>query len=172
MSGTVTSNIDTAPIPGSVVHVLDASTKVFLQTAVTDLNGNYITDPVVPGTYTVTASAPSYGSAARSLTTNATASSRADLTLSVEFGTLRGTIRDTSGNPLDMALAEIVTTNRELVRQIISNSNGQYAFTNIAAGLPTAEFSFPGKQTALRMPTIVDGQTTILDIVLLDEEEE
>ncbi|MGO4108132.1 carboxypeptidase-like regulatory domain-containing protein [Paenibacillus sp. YAF4_2] len=71
-----------------------------------------------------------------------------------------------------MALAEIVTTDRNLIRQIISNTNGQYAFTNIAAGLPTAEFSFPGKQTAIRMPTIFDGQTTILDIILLDDEEE
>ncbi|TCM97580.1 carboxypeptidase family protein [Paenibacillus sp. BK033] len=172
ITGTVTSNVDASPIPGSVIHVLDSSTKVSLQTAITDLNGAYITDPVAPGTYTVTGSAPSYGSAAHSLTTNAAAAARADLTLSAAFGTLRGTIRDTSGNPLDMALAEIVTTNRELIRQIISNNSGQYAFTNIAAGTPTAEFSFPGKQTAVRLPTIFDGQTTILDIVLIDEEEE
>ncbi|MCM3630196.1 carboxypeptidase regulatory-like domain-containing protein [Paenibacillus glycanilyticus] len=172
ITGTVTSSFNAAPIPGSVVHVLDASTKVSLLTAVTDLNGAYTTDPVAPGTYTVTGSAPSYGSAARSIATNAAFASRADLTLSAAFGTLRGTIRDTSGNPLDMALAEIVTTNRELIRQIISNSSGQYAFTNIAAGVPTAEFSFPGKQTAIRMPTITDGQTTILDVVLLDDEEE
>ncbi|SFE27343.1 Carboxypeptidase regulatory-like domain-containing protein [Paenibacillus catalpae] len=172
ITGTVTSSFDAAPIPGSVVHVLDASTKVSLLTAVTDLNGAYRTDPVAPGTYTVSGSAPSYGSAARSLTTSATAASRADLTLSAAFGTLRGTIRDISGNPLDMALAEIVTANRELIRQIISNSNGQYAFSNISAGMPTAEFSFPGKQTAIRMPAILDGQTTILDIVLIDDEEE
>lgn len=172
ITGIVTSNVDAAPIPGSVVHVLDASTKISVQTAITDLNGSYTTNPVPPGTYNVTGTAPSFGSAATSLTTNATTISRADLTLSAAFGTLRGTIRDTSGNPLDLALAEINTANRELIRQIISNSSGQYAFSNIAAGMPTAEFSFPGKQTAVRMPTILDGQTTILDITLIDEEEE
>ncbi|CAM3515804.1 carboxypeptidase regulatory-like domain-containing protein [Paenibacillus lupini] len=170
--GNVISSVDAAPIPGSVVHVLDSTTKVSLLTAITDLNGAFTTDPVSPGLYTVTGSAPSYGSAARSLTTSTTAASRADLTLSAQYGTLRGTIRDSSGNPLDMALAEIVTTDRNLIRQIISNMNGQYAFTNIAAGIPTAEFSFPGKQTAISMPTIFDGQTTILDIVLLDDDEE
>ncbi|MWC31119.1 beta strand repeat-containing protein [Paenibacillus sp. MMS18-CY102] len=170
--GRTSDNVNDAPIPGAILHVLDSSTNVVLQTAVTDLNGIYATDPVPPGNYTVTASAPLFGSVAKGVNTNASGSTRVDLTLQVEFGTLRGTIRDASGKPLNMALAEIVTPDNLLIRQIISNPAGQYALTNITAGVPNAAFSFPGKQTALRMPTIINGQTTILDIILLDEDEE
>jgi hypothetical protein len=42
----------------------------------------------------------------------------------------------------------------------------------LAAGVLNAQFSYPGKQTAVRNPVIYNEQTTVLDVVLFDEEEE
>lgn len=180
VTGNANNNTDNSPIPGAIVQVLDhGNNNTLLQTSITDKDGIYRTNPLPAGDYTVTISSPQHGSTAISfvLPSDPPPTSTPPLTppialLSSEFGTLRGTIRDASGQPLNMALAAVVTDQQRLIRQIISNNNGQYALSNLAAGIANAEFSFPGKQTAVRMPTIVNGQTTILDIVLLDEDEE
>ncbi|GMK42639.1 hypothetical protein PCCS19_56990 [Paenibacillus sp. CCS19] len=180
VTGNTNNNTDNSPIQGAVVQVLDhGNNNTVLQTSITDKDGIYRTNPLPPGDYTVTISSPQHGSAAVSfvLPSDPPPALSPPLTppvalLSSEFGTLRGTIRDASGQPLNMALAAVVTDQQRLIRQIISNHSGQYGLSNLAAGIANAEFSFPGKQTAVRMPTIVDGQTTVLDIILLDEDEE
>lgn len=179
ITGNANNNTDNLPIPGVIVQVLDhGNSNTVLQTSITDKDGSYRTNPLPPGDYTITFSSPLHGSTAITfdlpdpLPTLTPQLTPPAALLSSEFGTLRGTIRDASGQPLNMALAAIITDQQRLIRQIISNSSGQYALSNLAAGTATAEFSFPGKQTAVKMPAIVNGQTTILDIILLDEDEE
>lgn len=179
-TGNANNSNDHSPIPGCIVHVLDhGNNNTIIQTSITDKDGIYRTNPLPPGDYTVSFSSPQHGSNAISfvIPSDPPPTLSPPLTppvalLSSEFGTLRGTIRDAAGQPLNLALAAILTEQQRLVRQIISNSTGQYALSNLTAGVVNAEFSFPGKQSAVRMPTINNGQTTILDIILLDEDEE
>ncbi|CAH1223706.1 hypothetical protein PAECIP111893_05031 [Paenibacillus plantiphilus] len=173
ITGIIIDNSSSQPIPGAIVSALESINNTPLQTVVTDGEGRFTLDSLGTASYTVTASAPLYGSNARSVSIVANRSAaEGSLRLNVDFGTLRGTIRDASGQPLFKALAEILTPERLLIREIISNAQGQYMLTNLSAGVLHAQFSFPGKQTALRMPIIVNGGTTVLDIVLLDEDEE
>ncbi|MFC4303031.1 carboxypeptidase regulatory-like domain-containing protein [Cohnella boryungensis] len=166
IAGTVTDSVNLVPVPGAIVSVLDPSTNTIITTGVTDAEGRFEAEGLGAGPYTLTASSPGYGSAAL-------LSGTGELRLSPAFGTLTGTIRDAAGQPLAQALAEIIEANGAmLVRQIISNAAGRYTLTNLAAGVVTARFSFPGKTTALRSPVILDQQVTVLDVVLLDEEEE
>lgn len=173
IAGIIIDRSSAQPIPGAIVSALESINNTPLQTAVTDGEGRFTLDGLGPASYTLTASAPLYGSNARSISIIASRSNaEGSLGLNVDFGTLRGTIRDASGQPLFKALAEILTPERLLIREIISNAQGQYMLTNLSADVLHAQFSFPGKQTALRMPIIVNRGTTVLDIVLLDEDEE
>ncbi|PWW04865.1 carboxypeptidase family protein [Paenibacillus cellulosilyticus] len=173
--GTVTDDVVGSPVSGAIVTVLDPVSSTPLGSTVTDGSGSYQVGGLAPGgSYTVTVSSPDFGSVAHSSQAGAAASpaARTDLSLSSTFGTLTGSIRDAEGRPLNYALAEIRTDDRILVRSIISNAAGRYTLSNVAAGIPPAQFSFPGKQSVIAKPIIIDQQTTILDIILLDEEEE
>ncbi|MFB9278049.1 carboxypeptidase regulatory-like domain-containing protein [Cohnella cellulosilytica] len=123
------------------------------------------------------------------------------LVVTAGFGALAGSIRDESGRPIAKALAELFTApaaaagkarpsaavaaraprtatalarppQSSILRSVISDEFGRYSLTNLPPGALPAYFSFPGKRSELRAPVIVDGRTTVLDIVLLDEEEE
>ncbi|WP_127533002.1 beta strand repeat-containing protein [Paenibacillus kobensis] len=175
IEGTVVDDTVGSPVSGAIVTVLEPVNNVPLGTTVTDGTGSYQIGGLVPGApYTVTVSSPDFGSVALGARAGAAAGTigKADLALRSAFGTLTGTIRDAKGNPLNYALAEVTTDEQLLVRNMISNTTGRYTITNVAAGGPPSRFSFPGKQTAIARPVIVNGQTTVLDIILYDEEEE
>lgn len=173
ITGIIIDNLTKQPVPGAIVSALESTSNIPLQTDVSDGEGRFTLRGLAPAIYTLTASAPLYGSNARSVGIIAAPSTaEGSLGLHVEFGTLRGTIRDGSGQPLFKALAEIWTPERLLIREIISNAQGQYILTNLSAGIAQAQFSFPGKQTAVGAPSITNGGTTILDITLLDDDEE
>lgn len=191
IEGRIVNSANLTPIPGAIVHVLSPGTELVQDTLIADGSGRYAAGGLAWEGYAVTASAPSFGSAARLIEAGADG----DVALNPLFGTLRGTIRDSLGQPLYKALAEVITSeqlsisrsandrlerkafttavdDRIVIRQIISNELGQYVFTNIAAGIVYLRFSYPGKQTLYTQATVFDGQTTILDVVLLDEDEE
>lgn len=175
IEGTVIDDMVGSPVSGAIVTVLDPGNNTPLKNTVTDGSGSYQIGGLAPGgTYTITVSSPDFGSVALGSTAGAAASTstRANLTLSSTFGTLTGSIRDAEGRPLNYALAEIRTDGHLLIRSIISNSTGRYTISNISAGNPPTQFTFPGKQTVIVKPIIVHQQTTVLDIILLDEEEE
>ncbi len=172
VSGQVLDDAVGQTVPGAIVHVLDPENNNVIDTVITDNTGNFRIDGLVPGDYTVTVTAPEYGSSARSVAVGADRLAEGSLALSATFGLLRGTIRDEKGRPLAQALAEIVTAERLLVRAIISDAAGRYALSNLPAGTLYARFSFPGKETALLRPVIRNGETTVLDVVLTDEDEE
>ncbi|MDQ0115006.1 carboxypeptidase regulatory-like domain-containing protein [Paenibacillus harenae] len=168
IQGIIRNSDNLTPIPGAIVHILTPGDDLAIETLIADGFGFYLAGGLAPDSYTVTASSPNFGSAARFIQ----AEENGNIALSPFFGTLRGTIRDSGGQPLYEALAEVITADRRVIRQIISNEQGQYVFTNIAAGVVFARFSFPGKQTVILQTTVFNGQTTILDVVLADEDEE
>ncbi|PWV92502.1 carboxypeptidase family protein [Paenibacillus cellulosilyticus] len=170
IQGIVTDNVFQSPVAGAIVNVLDQESNTVLATVFTSGDGSFTARGLAAGTYTVTASAQRLGSVARSAA--AGAGNSGSLSLSAAFGTLTGTIRDAAGKPLYRALVEIVASGGELVRQVISNAAGSYIVTNLSAGAQRARFSFPSKQTKELNPIIIDQQKTVLDVILLDEEEE
>jgi protocatechuate 3,4-dioxygenase beta subunit len=173
ISGTVIDNVGSQIVPGAILSILESESRNIVQNVISDGRGAYRFSGLIPGDYTVTASAPQFGSVAQAArNTRQLPATAVIIELSAAFGTLTGTVRDSSGNPLFKALVVILSGEGLLVRSTITNRQGRYTLTNLAAGVLNAQFSYPGKQTAVRNPIIYNEQTTVLDVVLFDEEEE
>ncbi|RED63081.1 carboxypeptidase regulatory-like domain-containing protein [Cohnella lupini] len=189
VAGTTLDAVTSIPVPGSIVTMTD-STGIPIANSVSDFAGRFDIQGIAPGEYTLTASALLYGSVSRPVTILGGQLAVATLPLSPDFGNLTGIIRDGNGAPINKALVEIfmhapviisaltqqANNNRPaqagILRTVISNRTGGYAVSNLPPDALPAYFSFPGKRPVLMNPAIVDQNTTILDIVLLDEDEE
>lgn len=196
----ITFNADSgAPISGVVITVLTEQ-LIAIESISSDEEGNFIFLTLSPGSYVVTATSPIYASQAQRVTVSGNSESDPVITfrMPTEYGTLTGTIRDTEGRPLYKALVEIYipdpilvqpasrsrkrvntkaleqapAVNGTFVRSTISDVNGRYTLTNLPAGTLLAVFTYPDKKPALRNPIIMANQTTVLDVVLEDEDEE
>ncbi|RUS46457.1 carboxypeptidase regulatory-like domain-containing protein [Cohnella sp. AR92] len=200
ISGITRNALTGAPISGVVISVLTEN-LVVIETVASDGDGLYAFRSLSPGVYFVTATAPTYASASHRADLTSGMSAVVNFLLPVEFGNLTGTIRDTSGRPLNLALVQLFQEEEKaavlaarsrsrsgfgrrqggapvpaplltFLRSTVSNASGRYTLSNLPAGQLPATFSYPEKQTAHRTAIIIAGQTTVLDVVLEDEGEE
>jgi PKD repeat protein len=163
-TGTLTGVVEdtgNAPIEGATLTTDPAN-----RTAVTDAAGAYTLTGVPIGLYRVTASRTGYKTESVSgveiLENQVTA---VDFTLerSVTTGTLRGSVRDGSGNPL--AGVDVSTTVGGY--RAVSDAGGGYLIGGIEAGTYTVEARKTGFVPYSRSGvTVVAGETTLLDIQL------
>ncbi|GMK38662.1 hypothetical protein PCCS19_17160 [Paenibacillus sp. CCS19] len=197
----VTFNADSgAPISGVVISVLTEQ-LVAIESIASDEEGNFRFITLRPGSYYVTATSPIYASQAQFVTVASSMESVIEFRHPTVFGTLTGTIRDAEGRPLYKALVELYLPNPTpssnpqagsgagvrtsslqqlpaskvdgiFIRSTISDQNGRYTLTNLPAGALIAVFTFPDKKPAIRQPVILAKLTTVLDVVLEDEDEE
>jgi hypothetical protein len=127
--------------------------------ALTDLNGNFSIG-VNPGSYTVTASAPSYNKASQSVTVavgqKATIGFR--LVSVAAFGSLTGKVFD---NATQAPIAgATVTLSDGLIRT--TDLNGNFSFAIVLNGTYTLSVSALGYMTQTKSVTITPGHTTTI----------
>lgn len=184
-----------APVSNMIITAFTEG-RVYLVSVASDAEGMYTITNLPQGTYIISVSGQSYGSAAATVAVPPSGVVRLNLQVSTAFGTLTGRIFDQSGRMLYEALSEVflpvqagetayVQAYRPqrsagsggglaafiFMRSVISNENGQYSLSNLPAGTLGALFSFPGKQSKRAGFIINNNQTTYLDVVLADEEE-
>lgn len=116
ISGVTRSAATGAPVSGVVLSVLTEN-KVVIESISSDAEGRYSFNSMAPGTYIVTATAPTYASSAQLTQVVRGGSVSVNFDLPAEFGNLTGTIRDTDGRPLDMSLAEVFLIVRQPASQ-------------------------------------------------------
>ncbi|PWW08622.1 carboxypeptidase family protein [Paenibacillus cellulosilyticus] len=116
ISGVTRSAATGAPVSGVVLSVLTES-KIVIESIASDAEGRYAFRSMAPGSYIVTATAPTYASSAQIAQIASGGSAIVNFDLPSEFGNLTGTIRDTDGRPLDMSLAEVFLIVRQPASQ-------------------------------------------------------
>lgn len=130
----------------------------------TDVNGNFSVS-VAPGTYTATATAPTYNGASQSVTVRGgqKASLSFKLVSVTAYGSLAGTvINSTTQAPI---LGAIVTLSNGLAR--VTDANGAFSFSIVLNGSYTMTISAVGYVTQSQPVTIRAGKTTSVQVALV-----
>lgn len=122
--GTTRNAATGSPISGVVLSVLTLQ-HIVIESISSDGDGAFAFNTLAPGTYFVSATSPFYGSTSRLVTVARGGSVDLVFELSPVFGGLKGTIRDSAGNPLNLALVEIFLKAMKSVPQARGQSHAR-----------------------------------------------
>jgi hypothetical protein len=159
IDGIVIDSSNSSPIVGATVSA-DSG-----QGDTTATDGSYTLAGVPTGTRTVTISASGYDSASPSTTVTDGGTSTLNVSLSPTpvgggAGTLKGTVKSSSGAKLNGALIQVISgpnTN--------TNKGGKYTIQNVPEGLQSVIASHPDHSDTSPIPvTITAGATKTLNI--------
>jgi len=158
---TVTKNVALSPLPGSISGlVTDASTGAGIPnpvvsytvgstttTATSDASGNYSFANVTEGAYTLTASAPGYGSQTAVVSVGPGGASIQNFSLPPPPGSIGGQVTDSlTESPVGGASAS-VTVNAS-VQTVSADGSGNYSILNLPPGTYTLTASASGYNNA------------------------
>ncbi len=164
ISGTVTDAITTNPIPDTTVAVFQGSTLI--DSALTDVNGNYTIPDLAPGDYTVLAIAQGYQAAFLAETVTAGATTVANFALNSNPGTIAGIVTDTcTGNPVPGALIS-VTQGSTIVGFGLTDASGNYSIDTLAPGNYTVTAVHKNSLSESSAATVTANMTTIVNFSL------
>jgi EmrB/QacA subfamily drug resistance transporter len=154
LSGAVRS-AEGAPVADATVTLTDGRGEV-VATTHADSDGAYHFRDLVSGRYTLAVSARAYRPAAIAVEVGASGESRQDVAMAGS-GTLRGTVRTTSGHPVAEARVTLLDSAGTVVAAFTTGTDGAFRFTDLEPGEYTVMASgYPPVATALR---IEDGHT-------------
>ncbi len=81
-------------------------------------------------------------------------------------GVIAGVVRDTSGGAVPGATVHVVNEDSKAASDAVSDGQGAYSVTGLAAGRYRVEASLDGFETSVRLVTVAAGQTASADALL------
>jgi 5-hydroxyisourate hydrolase-like protein (transthyretin family) len=171
ISGTITDAVTGLPISQVMVQVRYLSpTGPVIASAVTDQQGNYVTQGVYSGPYTVVAfTDDGYGSSSASIFAPPNDTRVVNFVLEPFPATVEGTITSESGNPLADVAVRLLDVYGVTVRVVATDVNGFYRIIGFTEGQYLITAIIPDYQ---RQQVSVDagpGETVTADIFLVPE---
>ncbi|WP_129729008.1 carboxypeptidase regulatory-like domain-containing protein, partial [Ectobacillus funiculus] len=164
LSGTVT-NVNGIPISGAVIQVFQ--NNVLIASALTDVNGSYTINNLIPGTYSVSSSSPNFSTGVSGALIQANQTTIVNTQLQPNPGTLSGTVTDNNGNPLSGSTVIVRdSSSSTIVSSTVTNNNGGYIVTNLAPGSYSVTASTNNFQTNSSGAIINSNQTSIVNFSL------
>ena len=155
ITGMVTDAATSNAIAGATVSYNGGSTT-------TDTSGNYEFANVAAGSVTVNVSASGYGNASNSVTVAAGSSATQNfpLTATPKVGSISGKVADVSGRALSAAAVAYSGGSA------ITDANGNYSLTNVAAGSQTLTASLAGYVSVSQSVSVTTNQSTTQNFTL------
>lgn len=164
IAGTVTSVSTGNAIPDATINIFQGTT--FVASVLTDSNGQYEISGLMPGNYFVVASAPNFGSADSGATVIANNTTIVNFSLLSNFGTISGTVLDSSTNlPISDATIQ-VRSDFIIIATAVTDSAGKYIIPNIAPDTYTVTAAALGFQRQIKIANVNSNQNTIVNFFL------
>ncbi len=164
ISGTVTDAATTNPIPDATIAVFQERT--FIDSAITDINGDYTIPDLAPGDYTVLAIKEGYQSAFSQKTVIAGMTTIADFALNSSPGTIAGTVTDQCGGAPLRGTIILVTDGSSVVGFGLTDSNGNYSIDTLAPGNYTVTAILNNHLSSSTSATVFANGTTTVNFSL------
>ena len=162
ISGLVTDSANSQPVSGANVSV-DTG-----QNDTTDGSGNYSLSPVPAGTRTVSVTASGYEPQNQQTIVTDGQDTPVNFALVAETsggsGTIKGTVRDTSGTKLGD-----VVVSTDTGPSAITNKGGKYTIQDVPAGSRIVTASRIGYVTQQKAATVTAGSIETVDFALAPE---
>ena len=148
---------------GSTISYANITTNPYMGAIKTDAYGTYSITNVKTGSLTITAEKFGYTSKTNTIVVVADSTKTVDFVLQPVYGTLTGTVTDSTKNPI--AGANITTT--PVTSSVLTDTSGKYVISNIS---PAASFTITAKKGGWKTSTVIVGITaglnTIGDIIM------
>ncbi|MED4051937.1 carboxypeptidase regulatory-like domain-containing protein [Priestia megaterium] len=166
--GTVLNQQNGQPLGGVgvVVRQFSPAGPVVANSA-TDGNGVFTIPNLAPGTYTVIATLPNFGTSAASVEVITNSSSTVKLALTPNPGAVQGVATNAaSGAPLPNTFVRVINNNGVIVAVMQTDSNGQYRVQNLEPGTYTMIVINSSFQRQTIGFMVAAGQTNIINVPL------
>lgn len=166
--GRITNFNNGDPIVGATIVVRAQSPSgPIITTTLTNTNGEYTVSTLAPSTYTVAASADSFGTAEATTKVESNETETVNIKLVPNPGAVQGTItNNNTGSPVSGVKVEVYNVDGVLVQTTNTDANGFYQFTGLAAlqfRIVTSNQAFQSEEVGV---LVVSDETTIVNFGL------
>lgn len=170
VQGTIRDAVTLAPISGSLVKVVIPNTDITVGSIITSSDGTYSIGNLPQGSYNVVISANGYATEVIPvlLVPNGTETVNADL--DPNPSTITGTVLNgQSATGIQGALVRVFNSDGVFITSILTDENGFYAISGLAAGQYTVIASADGFADGINIVTLSPGETESLNFSLSNQ---
>ena len=165
LSGRVTSSMGGSPIAGALIQLSNGDAVI--DSTLTDNFGNYTIIGIVPGSYTVIATSPTYDTGVTGAIISANETTTVNFSLQASPGSISGTVVSAIGSsPISGVLIE-VTLNNMLIFSTLTDTSGDYSISGISPGSYVVHAYATNYQTGSAGALIVSNTTTTVNFSLV-----
>ncbi|MEI2325688.1 carboxypeptidase regulatory-like domain-containing protein [Priestia megaterium] len=150
ISGLITNETNGEPLTDAAVIIRQTiGSSTAIATVTTDSSGNFLVQGLAPGSYTVTASSPGFGTETIGAVVASDSTSTANIALNELSGSIRGQFTDPQGNPINGQNLQIrlLDQNGVLLLTELAQTDGIFVFSNISPGNYILNATAPGFQS-------------------------
>ncbi|WP_394176431.1 carboxypeptidase regulatory-like domain-containing protein [Guptibacillus hwajinpoensis] len=161
ITGTIRDAETNTRLVGAEVTAFIAQDIVPVAMATTNGLGEYTISGLVPGTYSIVATAVDYTENSTGSTVVANATTTTNLLLTSNSATLSGTVLDENGVPFKNAVVKIIDVNGVVIGIVAVDQNGFYSIGGLRPGTYSILASAPGASGAGAGASTTTGTTLV-----------
>ncbi|MED4452355.1 carboxypeptidase regulatory-like domain-containing protein, partial [Metabacillus fastidiosus] len=164
ITGTLTDLSTGAVVSGATIQLIN-SLGLIINTAVTDGNGVYVFNNVLPGSYNLSFIANGYSNGRAGAIVNSNQTTIVNASLTRLAGSLSGTVLNNNNEPVAGAQITVFQNNIQ-VASAITDANGNYLIPNLSPGSYVVVTTADNFITNTVSTTITNGETTVVNFSL------